>query len=103
MARTDQFIQKTYTFMDRTEMKLQNQDATLKSLETQVGLISQVLNTRPMGGFSSDTEVTKGPTHEQCKATSTRSGMILNTSTKKKQWEETDANPKTPVIPNNLA
>ncbi|KAK8690856.1 hypothetical protein V6N13_074382 [Hibiscus sabdariffa] len=53
--------------MDRTEMKLQNQDATLKSLETQVGQISQILNTRPVGGFPSDTEtktlaVTNTPT-----------------------------------------
>ncbi|KAK8676073.1 hypothetical protein V6N13_034127 [Hibiscus sabdariffa] len=31
------FIQKTDAFMDKTEMKLQNHDATLKSLETQVG------------------------------------------------------------------
>ncbi|KAK8657033.1 hypothetical protein V6N13_098967 [Hibiscus sabdariffa] len=46
-------------------MKLQNHDATLKSLETQVGQISQILNTRPLGGFPSDTEVAKGATHEQ--------------------------------------
>ncbi|KAK8515909.1 hypothetical protein V6N12_016215 [Hibiscus sabdariffa] len=56
MARTDRFIQKTDAFMERTEMKLQNHDATLKSLETQVGQISQILNTRPIGGFPSDTE-----------------------------------------------
>ncbi|KAK9031869.1 hypothetical protein V6N11_056155 [Hibiscus sabdariffa] len=63
--------------MDRTEMKLQNHDATLKSLETQVGQISQILNTRPIGGFPSDTEVAKGATHEQCKAITTRSGRVL--------------------------
>ncbi|KAK8684157.1 hypothetical protein V6N13_040188 [Hibiscus sabdariffa] len=34
------FIQKTDAFMDRTEMKLQNHDATFKYLETQVGQIS---------------------------------------------------------------
>ncbi|KAL4310081.1 hypothetical protein GQ457_01G019810 [Hibiscus cannabinus] len=44
MARTDRFIQKTYAFMDRREMKLQNHDATLKYLETQVGQISQILS-----------------------------------------------------------
>ncbi|KAK8999708.1 hypothetical protein V6N11_065205 [Hibiscus sabdariffa] len=71
MARTDRFIQKTDAFMDRTEMKLQNHDATLKSLETQVGQISHILNSRPIGGFPSDTEVAKGATHEQCKATDT--------------------------------
>ncbi|KAL4384267.1 hypothetical protein GQ457_15G020160 [Hibiscus cannabinus] len=58
-------------------MKLQNHDATLKSLETQVGQISQILNTRPVGGFPSDTEVAKSVTYEQCKAITTRSGKIL--------------------------
>ncbi|KAL4303300.1 hypothetical protein GQ457_10G013090 [Hibiscus cannabinus] len=80
MARTDKFIQKTDAFMDRTEMKLQNHDATLKSLETQVGQISQILSSRPIGGFPSDTEVAKGATHEQCKAITTRSGKILKSN-----------------------
>ncbi|KAK8635169.1 hypothetical protein V6N13_023046 [Hibiscus sabdariffa] len=80
MARTDRFIQKTDAFMDRTEMKLQNHDATLKSLETQVGQISHILNSRPIGGFPSDTEVAKGATHEQCKAITTRSGKILKSN-----------------------
>ncbi|KAK8601019.1 hypothetical protein V6N12_050864 [Hibiscus sabdariffa] len=38
---------------------MQNQEAALKSLENQVGQISQVLKSRPMGGFPSDTEVAK--------------------------------------------
>ncbi|KAK8565000.1 hypothetical protein V6N12_058576 [Hibiscus sabdariffa] len=84
MARTDWFIQKTDTFMDRTEMKLQNHDATLKSLETKVGQISQILNTRPIGRFPSDTEVAKGATHEQCKAITTRSGKILEPTSKQR-------------------
>ncbi|KAK8574899.1 hypothetical protein V6N12_062576 [Hibiscus sabdariffa] len=84
MARTDRFIQKTDAFMDRTEMKLQNHDATLKSLETQVGQISQILNSRPIGGFPSDTEVAKGATHEQCKAITTRSGKILTQTSNKR-------------------
>ncbi|KAL4292017.1 hypothetical protein GQ457_14G014490 [Hibiscus cannabinus] len=87
MARTDKFIQKTDAFMDRTEMKLQNHDATLKSLETQVGQISQLLSNRQIGGFPSDTEVAKGATHEQCKAITTRSGRIL------KNKEGTAVNP----------
>ncbi|KAK8663352.1 hypothetical protein V6N13_083174 [Hibiscus sabdariffa] len=77
MARTDRFVQKTDAFMDRTEMKLQNHDATLKSLETQVGQISQILSSRQIGGFPSNTEVAKGATHEQCNAITTRSGKIL--------------------------
>ncbi|KAK8691104.1 hypothetical protein V6N13_074624 [Hibiscus sabdariffa] len=88
MARTDRFIQKTDAFMDRTEMKLQNHDATLKSLETQVGQISQILSSRPIGGFPSDTEVAKGATHEQCKAITTRSGKIL-----KNNYGETAVHP----------
>ncbi|KAL4361212.1 hypothetical protein GQ457_04G017450 [Hibiscus cannabinus] len=68
--------------MDRTEMKLQNQDATLKSLETQVRQISQILNTRPVGRFSSDTEVAKGATHEQCKDIATWSGKIIEPTNK---------------------
>ncbi|KAL4361098.1 hypothetical protein GQ457_04G021890 [Hibiscus cannabinus] len=80
MARTDRFIQKTDAFMDRTQMKLQNHDATLKSLETQVGQISQILSSRPIGGFPSDTEVAKGATHEQCKAITTMSGKNLKSN-----------------------
>ncbi|KAK8656945.1 hypothetical protein V6N13_098879 [Hibiscus sabdariffa] len=77
MARTVRFIQKTDAFMDRTKVKLQNHDAMLKSLETQVGQISQMLNTRPTGRFPSDTEVAQGTSHEQCKVITTRSGRIL--------------------------
>ncbi|KAK8696861.1 hypothetical protein V6N13_001985 [Hibiscus sabdariffa] len=80
--------------MDITEIRMQNQETALKSLENQVGQISQVLKTRPMGGFPSDTEVAKGATHEQCKAISTRSGNILKTPTQSEQREATDANSK---------
>ncbi|KAL4360937.1 hypothetical protein GQ457_04G019810 [Hibiscus cannabinus] len=52
-------------------------DATLKSLETQVWQISQILSSRPIGGFPSDTEVAKGATYEQCNAIITKSGKIL--------------------------
>ncbi|KAK8627859.1 hypothetical protein V6N13_135457 [Hibiscus sabdariffa] len=96
MARTDGFIQKTDAFMDRTEMKLQNQDAMLKSLETQVGQISQILNTRLVGGFPSDTKVAKGATHEQCKAIATRSGRVLEPTNKRRG--KTTAQTKTSVV-----
>ncbi|KAL4303022.1 hypothetical protein GQ457_10G011690 [Hibiscus cannabinus] len=74
--------------MDMTKMKLQNHDVTLKSLETQVGQISQLLSSMQIGGFPSDTEVAKGATHEQCKAITTRSGKIL-----KNNPEGTGVNP----------
>ncbi|KAK8563364.1 hypothetical protein V6N12_035512 [Hibiscus sabdariffa] len=103
MARTDQFIQKTDAFMDRTEMRVQNQEAALKSLENQVGQISQVLKSRPMGGFPSGTEVAKVSTHEQCKAISTSSGKFLKTPSQNKQKEATTAYSKTASDTDNLA
>ncbi|KAK9046096.1 hypothetical protein V6N11_051996 [Hibiscus sabdariffa] len=73
---------------------MQNQEAALKSMENQVGQISKVLNSRPIDGFPSDTEVAKGATHEQSKAISTRSGKVLEPPTKNKQGEATSANSK---------
>ncbi|KAK8708390.1 hypothetical protein V6N13_059432 [Hibiscus sabdariffa] len=75
-------------------MRMQNQEAALKSLENQVGQISSVLNTRQRGGFPSDTEVAKGAIHEQCKAISTRNARILITPNKDKQGEDIAANSK---------
>ncbi|KAK8562424.1 hypothetical protein V6N12_010502 [Hibiscus sabdariffa] len=77
MENTDKFIQKTDAFIDIIEMRMQNQEAALKSLETQVGQFAQILNTRPLGGFPSDIEVAKGVTHEHCKAITTRSSKQL--------------------------
>ncbi|KAK8636291.1 hypothetical protein V6N13_004995 [Hibiscus sabdariffa] len=54
----------------------------------------QVLKSRPLGGFPSDTKVAKGATHEQCKAISTRSGKVLKTPTENKQGETIVANSK---------
>ncbi|KAL4324414.1 hypothetical protein GQ457_11G025130 [Hibiscus cannabinus] len=50
----------------------------------KVGQISQILNTRPIGGFPSDTKVAKGATHEKCKAITTRSGKILMQTNKQR-------------------
>ncbi|KAK8698070.1 hypothetical protein V6N13_114201 [Hibiscus sabdariffa] len=98
MARMDQFIQKIDAFMDHTEMKMHNQEATLKYLENQVGQISQALKSRHVGGFLSDTEVAKGATHEQCKAIATRSGRVLEPTNKQKG--ATTAQNKTLVVTN---
>ncbi|KAL4272337.1 hypothetical protein GQ457_13G016250 [Hibiscus cannabinus] len=49
-------------------------------MHAQVGQISQILSSRPIGGFPRDTEVAKGATHEQCKAITTRSGKILKSN-----------------------
>ncbi|KAK8562301.1 hypothetical protein V6N12_010385 [Hibiscus sabdariffa] len=80
--------------MDRTEMWMQKQEDVLKSLENQVGQISQVLKSRPMGGFPCDTEVAKGATHEQCKVKPTRSGKVLKPPTENNQREATAAKSK---------
>ncbi|GMJ10793.1 hypothetical protein HRI_004748500 [Hibiscus trionum] len=71
------FVKKTETFMDKTEMRMTNHEATLKSLETQMGQISQHVKPRQNGGFPSNTENTRQPTHEQCNAITTRSGKKL--------------------------
>ncbi|KAK8999701.1 hypothetical protein V6N11_065198 [Hibiscus sabdariffa] len=96
--RTDQFIQKTDAFMNRTKMRMQNQEAALKSLENQVAQISQALKTRPMGGFPSDTKLAKGATHEQCKAISTRSGKVLKTPTRATKGKTLPPTPKQQMI-----
>ena len=77
MANMDRFIQKAGEFMEKTKMRLQNNEASLKSLENQVGQVAQILRTRPIGGLPSNTEVAKAITHEQCKAITTRSGKQL--------------------------
>ncbi|GMI81004.1 hypothetical protein HRI_001769700 [Hibiscus trionum] len=73
----NQFVKKTGTFMDKTEMWMTNHEATLKSLETQMGQVSQHINPRQTEGFPSNTENARQPTHEQCKAITTRSGNKL--------------------------
>ena len=63
-------------------MRLQNQEATIKALETQVGKFAQNINTRPQGGLPSNIEVAKVMGHEQCKAITTRSGLQLKEKAK---------------------
>ncbi|KAL4366212.1 hypothetical protein GQ457_05G025350 [Hibiscus cannabinus] len=82
---------------------MQNQEDALKYLENQIGQISQVLNTRPVGGFPRDIEVAKGSTHEQCKGITTRSGKSLSTPNKSKQGGETIANPNATTVTDNPA
>ncbi|GMJ08561.1 hypothetical protein HRI_004525300 [Hibiscus trionum] len=54
-----------------------NHEATLKSLETQMGQVSQHIKPRQNGGFPNNTENARQPTHEQCKAITTRSEKKL--------------------------
>ncbi|KAK8990157.1 hypothetical protein V6N11_008672 [Hibiscus sabdariffa] len=55
-----------------------------------------------MGRFPSDTEVAKGPIHEQCKAITT-SGRTLKTPIKNDQGEEAASNPSTKTAPESPA
>ncbi|KAK8980507.1 hypothetical protein V6N11_081974 [Hibiscus sabdariffa] len=55
------------------------------------------------GGFSSNTEVAKGATLEQCKAISTRSGKILMTPNQNKQRDKTVDNPNAATVPDEPA
>ncbi|GMI63451.1 hypothetical protein HRI_000014400 [Hibiscus trionum] len=71
------FVKKMKTFMDKTEMRMTNHEATLKSLETQMGQISLHVKPRQNGGFPSNTENARQPTHKQCKAITTRSEKKL--------------------------
>ena len=59
MAENSNFIKRTDAFINRTEMRLQNQEAAIKALETQVGQFAQNIHTRPQGGLPSNTEVAK--------------------------------------------
>ncbi|KAL4366587.1 hypothetical protein GQ457_05G023200 [Hibiscus cannabinus] len=56
-----------------TKIRMQGQEATLKSLETQVGQFAQMLSARPQGNLPSNTEVARGQGYEQCKVIITRS------------------------------
>ena len=77
MVENSSFMKRTGDFMNRIEMKLQNQEAAIKSLETQVGQFAQRQNTRPQGGLPSNTKIAKAMGHEQCKAITTRNGLQL--------------------------
>ncbi|KAL4309624.1 hypothetical protein GQ457_01G012980 [Hibiscus cannabinus] len=52
--------------------EVKSQEATLKSLEIQVGQFAQMLSTRPQGNLPGNNEVARGPSHEQWKVISHR-------------------------------
>ncbi|KAL4368363.1 hypothetical protein GQ457_05G021060 [Hibiscus cannabinus] len=73
MTKTSKFMGRTGSFINMTEIRMQSQEAALKSLETQVGQFVQMLSPRPQGNLPSNTEVARGMGHEQCKMVTTRS------------------------------
>ncbi|KAL4387142.1 hypothetical protein GQ457_09G022200 [Hibiscus cannabinus] len=56
MAETTKFMERTDSFINMTEIRMQIQEAALKSLETQVGQFAQMLSARPQGNLPSNTE-----------------------------------------------
>ncbi|XP_073120512.1 uncharacterized protein [Henckelia pumila] len=61
-------------FISSTETRLQNQDASIRNLETQLGQLANIISGRTQGTFPSDTE--KNP-KEKAKAITLRSGKEI--------------------------
>ncbi|XP_073133382.1 uncharacterized protein [Henckelia pumila] len=67
----EQMMQK---FISSTETRMQNQDASIKNLENQIGQLAKAMSSRELGTLPSDTE--KNP-KEQVKAVELRSGKRI--------------------------
>ncbi|KAL4290790.1 hypothetical protein GQ457_14G013030 [Hibiscus cannabinus] len=84
-AMTDQLAELTSIVKTLQKSKetyeVKSQEATLKSLETQVGQFTQMLSARPQGNLPINTEVARGPSHEQCKVISHRNEANTYTET----------------------
>ncbi|XP_073139096.1 uncharacterized protein [Henckelia pumila] len=79
----EQMMQK---FISSTETRMQNQDASIKNLENQIGQLAKSISSRDQGTFSSDTE--KNP-KEQVKAIELRSGKTVDPEPKSEKEPET--------------
>ncbi|XP_073139087.1 uncharacterized protein [Henckelia pumila] len=82
----EQMMQK---FISSTETRMQNQDASIKNLENQIGQLAKAMSSRELVTLPSDTE--KNP-KEQVKAVELRSGKIIEGE---KQGEK-ESEPATP-------
>ncbi|XP_073049622.1 uncharacterized protein [Primulina eburnea] len=65
---------RTESRLDNMETHMGNMDATMKSLETQIGQLSNALKDQNKGQFPSNTKVNP---REQCKAVTLRSGKEI--------------------------
>ena len=73
---TQQLSMTTQQFITKAESTFQNQVASIKNLETQVGQLANMMNTRPQGALPSNTKQNpKG--REQVKAITLRNGREL--------------------------
>ncbi|XP_061350561.1 uncharacterized protein LOC133295722 [Gastrolobium bilobum] len=90
------FREDTYAFMQETRSTHQNQEASIRNLEIQIGQLSKQFSERAPGTFPSNTVVNP---REHCNAITTRSGTVIQhieeqPEEKKKDGEETDEEKK---------
>ena len=64
-------------FMQAQQQQMQNQQASMRNLETQIGQLTNALNNRPPGRLPSDTQVPRMEEGKECKAIELRSGKEL--------------------------
>ncbi|XP_073127370.1 uncharacterized protein [Henckelia pumila] len=72
-------------FISSTETRLQNQDASIRNLETQLGQLANIIAGRTQGTLPSDTE--RNP-KEQAKAITLKSGKEIGLETGKEDKNE---------------
>ncbi|XP_073133663.1 uncharacterized protein [Henckelia pumila] len=73
-------------FISSTETRMQNQDASIKNLENQIGQLAKSISSRDQGTLPSDTD--KNP-KEQVKAIELRSGKTVEPEQKSEKEPET--------------
>ncbi|XP_073137280.1 uncharacterized protein [Henckelia pumila] len=73
-------------FISSTETRMQNQDASIKNLENQIGQLAKSISSRDQGTLPSDTE--KNP-KEQVKAIELRSGKTVEPEQKSEKEPQT--------------
>ncbi|XP_031288154.1 uncharacterized protein LOC116146838 [Pistacia vera] len=102
MEESGKRFDKNEAQLQKYEVLLQNQSASIRNLETQMGKIHSILAGRVQGMFSSDIE--KNP-KEQLNAIMLRSGKDLKESRKTKETEEKaeDTNWTKPIMPQHNA
>ncbi|XP_073153549.1 uncharacterized protein [Henckelia pumila] len=86
----EQMMQK---FISSTEIRMQNQDASIKKLKNQIGQLAKAMSSRDPGTFPSDTE--KNP-KEQVKTVELRSGKRI-------EYERQEAKEPEDTVPEKTA
>ncbi|GMN19024.1 hypothetical protein TIFTF001_045118 [Ficus carica] len=71
-------------YIAKNDARVQSHDATLRSLENQIGQIANALNVRPQGSLPSNTEDPRREGKEHCKAILLRNGREIERREKPK-------------------